>query len=345
MRHSQATRFLFRLAFFLPLVGALLLIDWVGQQVWFRRAFIGSLDDAAEALVSGKTIWTRVNMPDMKAVWIEHSPMRPEVVVLGSSRVIQIPQSWFGRRRVLNGGSLAGDFLDAVATFEACLETGKTPRLVLLEINPSLAYANKALIPPALAGYFEHALLRYRVFPPIFFSGPLFVEGARWDPRLFSRSPAWKASEKLDPGGAVIRPDGSSDWTVSESGETADDVERTAISTMHHLDTLHQQWRTVSQPGWFNLRILRAFLDDLRARHIRVVVMLVPVHPAAFDYYFRQGGYHESWIRQETASRGITVLGSYSPAVANVTREDFLDDVHVRAPVLHRLLREGGIVE
>jgi len=345
MRSYDATRFVVRLACFLPLMGGLLLIDWIGEQPPVRRRLIGALDAAADALVAGKTIWIRANMLDVKAVWIEHSPIQPEVIVLGSSRVTQIPQSWFGSRSLLNASSLAGDFLDAVATFEACLETGKTPRLVLLELNPSLASADKAQMAPALARYFERALLRFRIFPPVFFSGPLTLEGIRWDPLLFSRHAVWKVSEQLAPGGVLLRPDGTSAWNATESQQTADEVEKTAISTMQHLDPQHRRWRMGSQPGWFNRSILQAFLDDLHARGVRVVVLLVPVHPVAFDYYRRQGGYDDAWIRNEMAGRGIAVVGSYSPAMVKATKEDFFDDVHVRPAVLHRLLREGGIVE
>jgi hypothetical protein len=132
---------------------------------------------------------------------------------------------------------------------------------------------------------------------------------------------------------------------ATESGATPDAVEQAAISAMHRLDPEHRRWRTSSQPGWFDRRILLAFLDDLRARGIRVVVVLVPVHPAAFDFYTRQGGYDDTWIRHDMAPRGVTVIGSYSPAVAGVTREDFIDDVHVHREVLLRFLREGKIVD
>jgi len=345
MHDSDATRFLGRLACFLPLLGGLLLVNWIGEQAPVRRCLFRSLDDAAEALVSGKSIWVRTNMSDLKAVWIEHSHMRPEVIVLGSSRALQISGDWFGSRRVLNAALLGGDFVDAVALFEACLETGKTPKLVLLELNPTLVFADKTAFSAALAGYFEHAMLRYKVFPPLFFTGPLKLDGLRWDPRLFSNRAVWRVADRYEPGGAVLQPDGTSAWDASESHATPDEVDRSVIAAMHTLDFHFQQWRETSRPGWFNRRILQAFLDDLHARGIRVVVLLVPVHPAAFDYYRQQGGYDESWIRDEMAGRGIAVVGSYSPAAVKATREDFFDDVHVHASALHRLLREGGIVE
>lgn len=344
MRNPEANRLLLRLAGFLPLVGALLLIDWISLQPAGRHLLAGSLDGAANAMVAGKTIWSRVAALYIKPVWIEHLQSRPEVVVLGSSRAIQVSQEWFRPRTMLNAALLQGDFQDAVAIFEECLETGKTPREVVLEVNPSLAYADKARVSPALASYFRHALVRYRMFPRIFFSGPLTLEGVRWDARIYSKGAVWRVAQKFESDGYLYRPDGSMDWSVTESSNTPDEVERGARSEMVHLDPEHQLWRATSQPGWFDRKIWQAFMDDLRGRGIRVVLLLVPVHPAAYDFYRRQGGYDDTWLRSDAQRRGITVVGSYSPGAAKVTREDFYDDVHVHAEVLHRLLREGGVV-
>ena len=91
------------------------------------------------------------------------------------------------------------------------------------------------------------------------------------------------------------------------------------------------------------MKILRAFLDDLQSRGIRVVVLLAPVHPAAYGFYASQGGYDEAWIRREMAARDIKVAGSYSPSAAGATRADFFDGVDTRLPILHRLLSEAGV--
>jgi hypothetical protein len=345
MRSSDATRFLLRLACFAPLAGLVLLVNWVFAQPPVRRLFTGTLDAAAEALVAGKSIRSQIDMADIKPIWIEHLRTSPDVVVLGSSRMVQIRQDWFGPRVLWNLAMPGGDFADAVAIFQQCLETGKHPGLVLLELNPTLTFDEKSHVAPALAPHFRRALLRYGIFPPVFFSGPLTLDALRWDPRLFARRRPWEISDTLEPTTYRLHPDGSAEWLATESGVAPDAVEQAAISEMHRLDPEHRRWRTSSQPRWFDRRILLALLDDLRARGIRVVVVLAPVHPAAFDFYFRQGGYDDTWIRRDMASRGVTVIGSYSPAVARVTRADFFDDVHVQREVLHRLLREGKIVD
>jgi len=345
MRNSDALRFLLRLACFLPFAGGLILIDWISLQPPVKGRFTHILDGAATALVSGKTIVSHADMRDLKPIWIEHLHSRRDVVILGSSRLAQIPQDWFRPRSTLNAALLAGDFADTVSILQLCLETGKSPQLVLLELNPTLTFEGKSYVAPALSTYYRRALLHYKIFSPVLLSGPLSLDGLRWDPQIFLHPDVWRISNEFDPGAYRMRPDGSADWDLTESGATPDQVDASVVSAMKRLDPTYSHWRATSRPGWFDLKILRAFLGDLQSRGIRVVVMLVPVHPAAFDFYARQGGYNESWIRQEMAARGITVIGSYSPSVARATRADFYDDVHVKASLLHRLLREGGIVQ
>jgi len=343
MRSTEPIRFLVRMTLFVPLVGLVLLLNWICGQPPVRRLFTAKLDAAAEALVAGKTIHSYADMADLKPIWLEHSQLAPDVVVLGSSRVVQIPQEWFRPRNFLNLAMLAGDFADAVAIFQDCLETGKRPKLVLLELNPTLTFDEKSHVAPALSPHYRRALLHYGIFPPAFFAGPLMLDALRWDPQIALRKHLWDVSAGPKQGGYTMRPDGSADWTNAESRKKPDDLERDVTSQMHNLDASRRYWRTASQPGWLDRKILFAFLDDLHARGIRVVVVLVPVHPTAFDFYSRQGGYDDSWIRTDMAARGVTVIGSYSPSVANITREDFYDDVHVHTAVLHRLLRDGGI--
>lgn len=345
MRNPDAIRFFSRLLCFVPLAGGLLLTDWLGAQPPVRRLFTHTLDEASEALVCGRTIWSKAEQFDLKPVWIEHLQTHPEIVVLGSSRSAQIVQEWFGQRPLLNASMFTADLLDDVAIFEKCLETGNTPRLVLLELNPSLKFEDKARVSPALASSFRGALMRYRIFPAMFFSGLLTLDTVRWEPSVVLRENVWHVAGEMTPGGYLMHPDGSLQWGLTERHVTPDVVEREVVADLQHLDPKMQRWRTSSRPEWSDMRILRAFLDDLHSRGIRVVTLLVPVNPVAYEFYRRQGGYDDSWIRKEMAGRGIDVVGAYSPAEAGAGREDFYDDVHVHADVLHRLLEESRLAE
>ena len=344
MRKADLVRFLVRLAWFLPFAGGLLLLNWIGAQPPVRRHLTPVLDSAAEALVSGETITCHADMLDLKPIWLEHVQSKPDVVVLGSSRVAQIPHDWFAPRPMLNLALLAGDFADAVAIFQKCLATGKTPKLVLLELNPTLTFEAKEWVAPALAPPYRRALLRYGILSPTLLWGPLNLDALRWNPQIFLRRQPWKVSATMDVGAYRLRPDGSADWYGTDDPLTPDELEREVQSQIHSLAPKYQYWRTSSRPDWFSHKVLGGFLDDLHARGIRVVVVLVPVHPAAYEFYRRQGGYDDSWIRKEMAARGVPVVGAYAPSVAKAARAEFFDDVHAHASVLHRLLAGAGII-
>ena len=46
----------------------------------------------------GKNNRSQIDMADLKPIWIEHSRTSPDVVVLGTSRMLQIRQDWFQPR-------------------------------------------------------------------------------------------------------------------------------------------------------------------------------------------------------------------------------------------------------
>jgi hypothetical protein len=339
MRISPALRMLARLACFLPLAGGLLLIDWIAAQPPFRRAALAKLDAAASVLASGQSVWSNFDIGDLKRAMLSKTgPV--DVLVLGSSRVIQIPQAWFGPRRLFNAAVLAGDLDDMVSLFELYRQTGNEPQTVILELNPTLVFEDKkhaARLAPAL----RRALLRYRVFPLRFFSRPFMLEQLEWDVRVFLRPPVAIVSGS-EPGGYLMRPDGSTEWSIADPHATVDQAEAAALRQVHINQLRH--WRISSEPERLNLSILRAFLDDLQRRRIQVIALLPPIHPAAYGYYFGQGGYHDEWIRREMAGRGIDIIGSFSPAAVGATRADFFDDVHPRPALLHRMLIQAGIV-
>jgi hypothetical protein len=343
MKASEPARLLIRLACFLPFASGLLLIDWISVQPPVRPLATRQFEAAADTLIAGKSIWLNASAGDLKAVWITRMRVPKEVVILGGSRAIQIPEEWFQPRSMFNAAVFQADLYDMVSVFQLLLETGLAPHLVVLDLNPSLTYSSKSIASPLLAPGFRHALTRYRIFPPRFFQGAFSLDGPRWELGMLLQPTEWGIADPSVPSGLYrIRPDGSTDWGGARADMTPDEAEAIAVSQMHHdaLDVEH--WRTTSQPGWFDMKILRAFLDDLQSRGIRVVVLLAPVHPAAYDFYTSKGGYDETWIRREMAARGITVVGSYSPSAARATRADFFDGVHPRLPILHRLLSEAG---
>ena len=84
-------------------------------------------------------------------------PVGKDILILGSSRSLQISSEWFQPRSLFNAAVFGGDLDDMISLFQLCLEGGKTPRVVVLEVNPSLTNERKggelrSLQPAASAG-------------------------------------------------------------------------------------------------------------------------------------------------------------------------------------------------
>ena len=342
---SDPTRVLLRLACFLPLVAAPVLTNWICTTPPVERWLGRDLDGFADMLIAGKTIWTHDDLRSLKAAWIARMPAGKDVLVLGSSRALPISSEWFQPLTMFNAAVMNGDMDDMISIFQLCLEAGKTPRVVVLELNPALRNEGKPGELRALEPYFRHALARYRFYPPLRLWGELF---SAFQFRLNLRrlqSPAWGVSKEPVPGADRLLPDGVPDYGPEQLSASPDLLETNVVLSLSHFDRAYIPWRTKSQPDGYDLQLFRRFLDDLQSRGIRVVVWLAPLHPAAYDFYAKLGGYDETWIRREMASRRITVVGSYSPAMARATKADFFDEVHPRATVVHKLFREAGVIQ
>jgi hypothetical protein len=321
------------------------LTNWICTRAPVERWLGRGLDGIADTLIAGKTIWIRDDLRPLKAAWIARMPAGKDVLILGGSRALQISSEWFQPRSMFNAAVFGGDMYDMISILQFCLEAGKTPRVVVLELNPALTNEGKVAELGALEPYFRHALARYRFRPPLRLLADLFsVSQFRVNLRRL-QAPAWGFSIEPVPGANRMLPDGAAADVSEQPNATPDEVEAAVVSIVSHFDGEQVPWRTRSQPGGFDLRLFRRFLDDLQSRGIRVVVWLAPVHPAAYDFYARLGGYNETWIRREMASRSITVVGSYSPAMARATKADFFDDVHPRAAIVHRLFSEAGVIQ
>jgi hypothetical protein len=321
------------------------LTNWICTTAPVERWLSRDLDRFSDLLIGGRTIWIHDDLRSLKAVWIARMPAGTDVLILGSSRALQISSEWFQPLSMFNAAVFNGDLDDMISIFQLCLEVGKKPRVVVLELNPALTNESKAEEQRAFEPYLQRALQRYQFHAPLRLWGQLF---SAFQFRLNLRrllAPAWGISTEQISGADRLRPDGVPDYGSEQLAESPDVVEAAVVLSISHFDSTYTPWRTKSQPDGYDLQLFRRFLDDLQSRGIRVIVWLAPLHPAAYDFYAKLGGYNDTWIRREMASRNITVVGSYSPALARATKADFFDEIHPRPAIIHRLFREAGVIQ
>lgn len=343
MQRFEAKRLILRLARFLPLVLLLPIANWILEAPFIERLQMLLFARAADALLQGQSLMVAEIQRPLKLALIERLPVPRVILVFGGSRASQVSSSWFEPNSALNLAVPGGGVDDAVSFFQMCTEVDKIPNLVILELNPALVREELPIDWLASGRCLDNALARYGL-PARQRSGGglLSLDRIRSISRVFDGF-EWKAM-RADDSRFLLLPDGSWRFSLAQRNLAPSQVDALVTRSLRTVDPLTLRWRTTSRPGEFGQSLLRHFLDDLQSRHVRVVVFLAPVHPIAYEFYRKRGGYDESWIRAEMASRGITVAGSYSPFVAGATSGDFIDDVHPRAPIVYRLLRQAGVV-
>jgi hypothetical protein len=335
---TETIRLLTRLACFLPLVAGLFLVDWVSGEVSVMSSAMRGYEPMIGALASGKMIRTSDadSALPAKAAWLMRTSLHPDILVLGSSRVIQISGEWFRPRTLFNAAVLGGDLNDSVSMFQLTVDSGKAPRMVILELGAAFIRGELEPPPPLLT----RAMLRYRHFTPALLSSMLRGDAIRWA-WSFPRNPGWSLADR--PGHFSMRPDGSAYWYAPGHRLTPEQIQGVVNSELATLTPQEMAWRSRSRNDAGDWRLLCRFLDDMQSRGVRVVLFQPPLHPSAYAFYRSRGGYDETDLRREMASRGIPVVGSFSPAALNAEPADFIDSSHVRQEFLHRMLSAAAL--
>lgn len=308
----------------------------------FQPDFILAVDPGA-----GHQIWAVADERPLKVAWMKRFSSKRDVLVLGSSRAMEISSTWFRPRSFFKAAVRFGGIDDSVAMFELCVEKGITPDLIILEVSPGLvSYEISAKDWRPLAPYFERALNRYQLREPY---QRTFKDLASYPQVRNSRRAlfgvSWGLPSRMDDEKYQMLPDGQMLYPRSDLTLTAHQINKRVSSMIEAQSPASFAARTKSRPDGFELDLFHRFLDDLRSRNIGVVVFLAPIHPIAYEYFHKRGGFDDQWIKSDMASRGIRVIGSYSPYAAGAKEADFFDDVHPRLEINKRLFEAAGVIE
>jgi hypothetical protein len=132
------------------------------------------------------------------------------------------------------------------------------------------------------------------------------------------------ATDRINSGGNTLLSDGSLVYPASFLDKTpppdhlVGDGSFNLDSTVADQEVIHEF-----------VTIVRA----IRERDIRISLVLMPYHPKVFlcrkEWVCAAIDRSEQRIRKIAREQGIETLGSYDPNKVAVTREDFLDDLHV----------------
>lgn len=275
----------------------------------------------------------------------------PEVVVLGSSRAMQIRSSAAHGAGFFNASVSEAALEDLEAVSQLYLELETPPRVMILSVDPwdlqetdwligwkSLSTERDRILEGMGRDPDGHrmdrwqALLRYgQALSPSYFqeSSRRLIRSLTGDDPARSVYFATGDAELDVP---VKLADGSLVYDTATRLRSSEETERTALEYA-------VKWRDridrVSRLEPARQAEFEDFVDHLVGSGVRVIIYLGPYHPTTYAYFLRErdlhlGGAVEDYLRSMAAARDIEVLGSYDPARAGVGPDDFFDAQHVR---------------
>lgn len=289
----------------------------------------------------------------------------PEVVVLGSSRAMQIRRSVAPGAGFFNASVSEGSLEDMEAIAQLYLQLEPQPKMMILSVDPwdlqetdwligwkSLSIERDRILSRMGRDPSGHwmdrwqALLRFgQALSPSYFQ-----ESSRRLIRSFTGDgaarPAYFATDETELDTVPVKlADGSLVYDAAMRRRSSEEAGRLALEYA-------VKWRdridTVSRLEPERRDEFEDFVDHLLARGVRATIYLGPYHPTTYAYFLRErnlrvGGEVEDYLRSMAAVRGIEVLGSYDPARAGVGPEDFFDALHVRESGVAKIFARSAL--
>jgi len=325
----------------------------------FQKAGDESESRAVDILLSGHNV-EMINLNHNNRLFqkhhVERAPEGPDILVLGSSRSMQISSSLFPGRSFYNASVNFATLEDHLSIFQLYYEKQYMPETVILEITPwMLKKKNKVLLYRVLRDEYIRALERLDLPPELVSAVPVGI-GSRKFSELFSPSYfqvcrelrmaeskeafSFRATDELQAEHTIRFPDGSVEYAAFERNRSE--------AMLHDIAANFAKAQSVRGYGGYyeldsNLMdLLEVFVVDLKSMGVEVVLYLPPFHPVAYGILMNNAGYLDmvevsSFIRDLADRHGLRIEGSYDPSVCGLAGTDFVDGHHMTRDAMFKV--------
>lgn len=340
---------------FAPLVGAVVVVNLLGDPAKILNED-SYADGVAGILARGESAVNVSNLNErlLQKKYVSKLTRRPDVVVIGSSRAMQIGRTSLGLTCVLHNSAVSGaDLADDMAIYGLYRLQKAIPKTVILGVDPwvfnaglgktraylslsdsyiSILAAENAALPsdPLLRlSLIKFQLKKYlQLISPSYFQASLrsLSSGS-------GRNAYFSAPDSFDSSNALIRSDGSYRYDAAFRSQTLESVSRSAVQYAREKDVYNlYSFSSISSE-------LREHFEDfvglMRSDGVRVVLFLPPYHPAVYPELISRPDTKiimevEAYVRKFAADNDLLLVGSYAPAPMKMAGTDFYDGMHLK---------------
>lgn len=276
-----------------------------------------------------------------------------DVLILGSSRVMQISEDMFDNKRVLNLGVSGATYEDITGLLYLYLQGHKTPKAIIIGIDPQHFNANIGdtrwkSIDREYARYSEDVLgekvscgINLEKWENLF-SVTYFQEAIKYykRPKRYLQAIDYDIQGTDIEYGIAIRYDGSS--VYGREYET-----RSLTKTNHEAQTeIYSQWENYKELSTRELNRWQNLIQYARQQCVELYFFEAAFHPIVYhrltmDAQFEGMKKGMEYVEKMAEENGITQIGSYNPDDCHLCDSDFYDGMHMRRRAIERELKRG----
>lgn len=305
------------------------------------------------------------NMNDrlLQKYYADLLPNKPKVLVLGSSRSMQINSAMVPMTPFVNASVVGASLEDLLAVYELYQERDKLPDILIIGIDPWIFNPNNEQNSRwrALSDEYQRARLRLGPQDRLNFTLPKEIATLQMyseliSPSYFQQSIKWLMLPKQ------TRSDPAHDFSVTTESISEQEIRFSDGSRQYSRDRLQKTSEEVSKVvtqalqrkplyslGEFQrldpdlLQTWKAFIEAIKSHGTMIILFLPPYHPTFYNYLETHPEYGatlevERQIRAFSQEQGLLMVGSYDPRQCLFSEQDFVDDMHARRESMPKLL-------
>jgi hypothetical protein len=267
---------------------------------------------------------------------IQHLNTTPDIIIMGSSRVMEIDNSFFPGQKVLNVGVSHANIYDIIAITGLLDSMNRVPQNIYLNVDPGLISKKATEEWQSLDFYYRRYITKND--PLRLIDIPTNLKNQKKISSLFSLqylkeslSFLFKGLDKeiIDVGKNMPVIGGRlSDGSVCYSNEYKNPD--TALMRVTALETARKEKLSEKDPE--KIELLNGLLDFYARRNTKVHFILLPFHPAYYETInaHQQNLFkdYEKLYRTIASERNIAVTGTFDPGFYPIPQVQFYDMYH-----------------
>ena len=351
---------LFRIALLAPI---LVFMVWVSYTVDRSGLFQGALAPRriVDLMLQGYDVTNFESMDERQVVQLfaQDVPETPQVIAVGSSRILQFNRELVGTDSFFNMGVTGADVRDNMTSYYKMVTYGKAPDVLLWSVDPWVFYGSDAAFDYRADADLYNEFLTKVLGVPTDYEEPDQVElwKALVEPAYFQGNVDYYVKNRgqdvvtddegntiefnpvtgdpYDQPTTIKRSDGSVLYDTAFRNQTQEQILSLAAAASQTFNSVHMEGFDAMSDT--QIQAFEAFVEYARGQGTTVILILSPWHPFLYNYLLNETDLHkgffevETWMRQYCAENNVPLYGSYDPqCIEGIEEMDFFDGLHCK---------------